>query len=190
MTNDEIKQKASEKEWDYSASFKDKADDYENYLMNEARAEGYEEGTYNDFIAFMHEYDLPDSQLTKGGQLFRDKLIAVRDRIYKKAQADLFKELEQTLLGKAFTEKLASQEHDRWSRWEIYREDAVFASQHENMDGEGKINAKIKDWTRKRQTHYKDLTDKEQESDRKEARRTLTLIQEVIQALKSSKGIE
>lgn len=38
-TNDEIKQKASEKEWDYSASFKDKADDYENYLMNEARAD-------------------------------------------------------------------------------------------------------------------------------------------------------
>ena len=37
--NDEIKQKASEKEWDYSASFKDKADDYENYLMNEARAD-------------------------------------------------------------------------------------------------------------------------------------------------------
>ena len=97
MTNDEIKQKASEKEWDYSASFKDKADDYENYLMNEARAEGYEEGTYNDFIAFMHEYDLPDSQLTKGGQLFRDKLLAVRDRIYKKAQSDLFKELEDEL---------------------------------------------------------------------------------------------
>ena len=43
-TNDEIKQKASEKEWDYSASFKDKADDYENYLMNEARAEGYKQG--------------------------------------------------------------------------------------------------------------------------------------------------
>ena len=63
----------------------------------EARAEGYEEGTYNDFIAFMHEYDLPDSQLTKGGQLFRDKLLAVRDRIYKKAQADLFKELEDEL---------------------------------------------------------------------------------------------
>ena len=37
--NDEIKQKASEKEWDYSTSFKDKADDYENYLMNEARAD-------------------------------------------------------------------------------------------------------------------------------------------------------
>ena len=63
----------------------------------QARAEGYEEGTYNDFIAFMHEYDLPDSQLTKGGQLFRDKLLAVRDRIYKKAQSDLFKELEDEL---------------------------------------------------------------------------------------------
>jgi hypothetical protein len=47
--------------------------------------------------AFMHEYDLPDSQLTKGGQLFRDKLLAVRDRIYKKAQSDLFKELEDEL---------------------------------------------------------------------------------------------
>ena len=68
-----------------------------SYMETQARAEGYEEGTYNDFIAFMHEYDLPDSQLTKGGQLFRDKLIAVRDRIYKKAQADLFKELEDEL---------------------------------------------------------------------------------------------
>ena len=46
-TNDEIKQKASEKEWDYSASFKDKADDYENYLMNEARADQLRIDTYN-----------------------------------------------------------------------------------------------------------------------------------------------
>ena len=52
--NDEIKQKASEKEWDYSASFKDKADDYENYLMNEARADTAKQifKELGDIIAF------------------------------------------------------------------------------------------------------------------------------------------
>ena len=50
--NDEIKQKASEKEWDYSASFKDKADDYENYLMNEARAD-----TANQIFADLEKND-------------------------------------------------------------------------------------------------------------------------------------
>ena len=93
-TNDEIIDK-EEMEW----IVPDDVDGREvlNRMLNKARAEGYEEGTYNDFIAFMHEYDLPDSQLTKGGQLFRDKLLAVRDRIYKKAQSDLFKELEDEL---------------------------------------------------------------------------------------------
>ena len=52
MEDNEIKQKASEKEWDYSASFKDKADDYENYLMNEARAD-----TANQIFADLEKND-------------------------------------------------------------------------------------------------------------------------------------
>lgn len=97
MTNEEIITKCKEEHFEIEGDYLPICETCTKQMLNQARAEGYEEGTYNDFIAFMHEYDLPDSQLTKGGQLFRDKLLAVRDRIYKKAQSDLFKELEDEL---------------------------------------------------------------------------------------------
>jgi hypothetical protein len=67
--NDEIKQKASEKEWDYSASFKDKADDYENYLMNEARADTAKQ-IFADLENIKDEYgnSLIDTLYGKGEQ--------------------------------------------------------------------------------------------------------------------------
>lgn len=61
-------------------------------------------------------------------------------------------------------EELARLEHDRWSRWERYRE-SVDSAENREM------------WKRKRETRYSELTDEEKESDRVEARKTLALLQ-------------
>lgn len=63
-------------------------------------------------------------------------------------------------------ERLAALEHDRWSRWESYRE-SVDSPARRAM------------WKRKRQTPYAALTREEQESDRVEARKTLALLREM-----------
>ncbi len=88
-----------------------------NDMLNQARAEGYEEGAYNDFMELIQEYDLPDDKLTEDAKKLRDSLKGFRDRlraegykegkeagkeefmewrknIEKQAQSDLFKELD------------------------------------------------------------------------------------------------
>ena len=59
-------------------------------------------------------------------------------------------------------ELLAAQEHDRWSRWEKYREEAIQAHDHTDVD-----EAPLDRWRRQRETPYVDLSEKEKESDRK-----------------------
>jgi len=66
----------------------------------------------------------------------------------------------------ALVEALAALEHDRWSRWETYRESV---DSPERRD----------EWKRKRETPYADLTHEEQESDRVEARKTIALLREM-----------
>jgi hypothetical protein len=66
----------------------------------------------------------------------------------------------------ALVEALAALEHDRWSRWETYRESV---DSPERRD----------EWKRKRETPYADLTHEEQESDRVEARETIALLREM-----------
>ena len=65
-------------------------------------------------------------------------------------------------------EKLAAQEHNRWSRWELYREQVCSA---ENVEM----------WRRKRKQQYSDLTEQEKESDRAEADKTLQLVWPLIE---------
>lgn len=62
-------------------------------------------------------------------------------------------------------EALADLEHDRWSRWERYR------TRPEATEGDEAM------WERKRETLYSKLTHAEQESDRKEARLTLEVLE-------------
>ena len=67
-------------------------------------------------------------------------------------------------------EKLADVEHKGWSRWMKY----LFSVSKENEDGTITIpKNKVDRWKRQMNTDYKDLSNKEKESDRKEVRKFL-----------------
>ena len=98
--NDEIKQKASEKEWDYSASFKDKADDYENYLMNEARADqkAWDKAQEEEYTEIAKRKARADTSK----QIFNeiDEYVYVTGLSVKDKKADWFKEKYEALKKK------------------------------------------------------------------------------------------
>lgn len=74
-------------------------------------------------------------------------------------------------------EKLASIEHDRWSRWQSY----VHKNSILNEDGSLTIPKYFVDrWTRQINTPYDELSESEKESDRKEARISLNIISKFI----------
>ena len=74
-------------------------------------------------------------------------------------------------------EALADLEHERWSSWMEY----LFEVSTENEDGSVTIPSdKVERWQRQIDTPYDDLSDKEQESDRKEARKTIALLKSVL----------
>jgi len=63
-------------------------------------------------------------------------------------------------------EALAEQAHDSWSGWMIY----LFQESIQNPDGTVTIPLKmVTRWTRQMQTPYGELSEKEKDSDRKEA---------------------
>ena len=64
----------------------------------------------------------------------------------------------------ALVEALAAQEHERWSGWEKYR----------GSKGSNAVN--LNRWKRQRETSYADLSEREKESDRVEARKTIALL--------------
>jgi len=66
-------------------------------------------------------------------------------------------------VDKKMFEQLAALEHDRWSRWMKY----MFA----NLTMENLVR-----WKRQMDTHYRNLSEAEKESDRKEVRRTLEIL--------------
>lgn len=72
-------------------------------------------------------------------------------------------------------EKLAEQEHERWSRWMEYMLEQV----PYNDDGTWTMPAwAVHRWVRQMRTPYTDLSEEEKDSDRKEADRTLALFRE------------
>lgn len=70
-------------------------------------------------------------------------------------------------------ELLADTEHKRWSSWHLYMVSKCIS----NDDGTLTIpKLSVDRWQRQATTHYKDLTEKEKESDRKEVRNTFDTI--------------
>ncbi len=63
-------------------------------------------------------------------------------------------------------EALAALEHERWSGWEKYRQRV------DNPDSRAR-------WKRQRETMYAELSEREKESDRVEARKTLALLRKM-----------
>lgn len=63
-------------------------------------------------------------------------------------------------------EELAELEHIQWSHWEKYRQERLYELSEINSISFDKHNEQITNWKRLRNTDYKDLTEKEKESDR------------------------
>lgn len=72
-------------------------------------------------------------------------------------------------------EKLAEYSHSAWSGWMKYQ----FSKCIKNDDSSVTIpKESVERWTRQMNTQYKDLPEKEKESDKKEAREILSLLKE------------
>ena len=72
-----------------------------------------------------------------------------------------------------FVEDGAELEHARWARWQAH----VFARATKNQDGSYTISASDAErWQRQIDADYKDLSEPEKESDRREAREYIPLI--------------
>lgn len=86
---------------------------------------------------------------------------------------------------KDLREKLASIEHIRWADWQKYLHSVCI----KESNGDLTISAKsVKHWERQIATDYKDLTEKEKDSDREQVDRYFYLIQKVHTQAKNKKS--
>lgn len=70
-------------------------------------------------------------------------------------------------------EKLSSLEHSQWSRWMEY----LFSKSQSNCNGSVTIPKELVDrWTRQMNTDYSDLSEKEKESDRDQAKHVMYIL--------------
>lgn len=84
--------------------------------------------------------------------------------------------LKQKII-KEFVEKGANLEHERWARWQKY----MFSKCRQNKDGSLTIPTwAVSRWGTQIEIAYKDLSEEEKESDRKETRNYLPLLERVI----------
>lgn len=89
---------------------------------------------------------------------------------------------EERIVGEIgqMKEQLADLEHDRWSKWQDYLHSKLIY--HEIPSGEKKIAWYLLDpghyehWSRQINTDYKELSEKEKDSDRIEAQKTIDKI--------------
>lgn len=86
----------------------------------------------------------------------------------------LEKRAEELLL-----EKLSDSEHERWARWQKY----LFSRCKPLPMGGLAIDPEdVKHWMRQIETEYSELSEREKDSDRKEARRTIELMLPALRA--------
>lgn len=70
-------------------------------------------------------------------------------------------------------EDLSCLEHDQWSKWMRY----LFCMCEKNSDGTITIPKDLVDrWERQTNTHYSDLSEKEKDSDREQAKKVLEIL--------------
>lgn len=74
-------------------------------------------------------------------------------------------------------ELLAAFEHDRWSRWQKYLFNKCIVNEDETLTIPKEL---VNRWTRQINTDYKDLSEKEKDSDRKEAIRIMECIKDKV----------
>lgn len=81
--------------------------------------------------------------------------------------------VRESLETKDIIEDMADQEHDSWARWMEH----LFKKSEKNKDGTVTIpKDKVDRWERQMKTDYKNLSNKEKESDRKEVRKFIKII--------------
>ena len=122
-----------------------------------------------------------DEQLKIAGMTKEEGNVALKE-IEVQARLAALDDLQNLFREKGFIEKLAYLEHDRWSRWEIYRSSRLI-----KLLGEGGSDAQSKqmeNWQRKRNLSYDELTEHEKISDRAEVDRTIGLILAELEALR------
>lgn len=80
-----------------------------------------------------------------------------------------------------FIEKGAALEHDRWAKWQKWMHGRVYDSS-ESINPHLKVipTEDFNRWERQITTNYKDLSEKEKESDRMEVRKYLPLIKDLL----------
>lgn len=80
---------------------------------------------------------------------------------------------------KEFVEKGANLEHDRWARWQNY----LHTRLHKNIRGIYCLDDGLfEHWERQINTPYSELNEREKESDRKETRNYIPLLEEALKS--------
>lgn len=74
-------------------------------------------------------------------------------------------------------EALAALEHERWSHWQRYLHSKCISGDDESLTIPAELVAR---WTAQMSTPYRELSEKEKESDREQVRQTLELINAVL----------
>lgn len=75
--------------------------------------------------------------------------------------------------GESIFEDLSCLEHEQWSHWMRY----MFSKSNMNKDGSITIPKDLVDrWTRQMNTNYYDLSEKEKDSDREQAKNVMEVI--------------
>ena len=99
-------------------------------------------------------------------ELDKEKIMAINSKVLNEFNKGVKPALEN------IREKLADLEHQRWSNWQRYLHSICI----KESNGDLTIPAKsVKHWERQIATNYKDLTEKEKDSDRKEVDKVIKL---------------
>lgn len=94
------------------------------------------------------------------------KMASLFQKLAEEEQKEVAEEEpEHKISREELIEKLADLEHDRWSRWELWRTRKEKTEEDE------------KRWEVQRKTPYTELSEKEKDSDRKEALKTIELLE-------------